>query len=100
MDGVFCCVQLKFHRDAGQRNGVAQRNQFPGALGTLNRRDTRHAEHVAFFCAALLDHLKRFRLHENRADRFRDAVGFGFFADVNHVGLAPFIKMRECIAHG
>ena len=99
MHGVVRGIQLELHGDAGQRYGMAQRNQFPGAFSALDGGNARHAEHIALFGVALLHHREGRRLHNYAAHGPRHTMGFGFFADVNHVGLAPFIEMREWIVH-
>lgn len=57
------------------------------------------AEHIAFLGGARHDQCQRFRLHLNASTCHGHAVGRGFAAHVDHVGLALGIKMGEC-CHG
>lgn len=98
MDGIWFCY-LEFHANFSQADGVAQRDQIGTAFCTLNGGNTGDAEDVAFFYIALHDHRQRLRQHADAASGAGDAVGFGFIADIYHVGLSGGIEVGE-LAHG
>ena len=101
MNGMLFGINLEFDRNPGQGDRVAQRDQISGALGTLNRGDTSDTEHITFLCRAALNQCQRFRPHKNTAGRSGLSAGFGFFTDIDHMGLAFGVKMSKGIGgHG
>ena len=79
---------FKFDSNAGQCQGVAQRDQVAGFLGGHDAGDAGDAQHIAFLGGARFDQREGFGLHFDAAGGHGDAVGGGFGADVHHVGLA------------
>ena len=85
--------------DARERQRMAERDQLGGALGRLDRRDARDAEHVAFLRAAAANERQRRGLHRDPAAGARDAPRHALSRDVDHVRLTRRVemgKMRLC----
>ena len=95
VDGVLFLVDGEIGSNAGQRNRMAERNQVAGSFRGLNGRDTGDAEDVAFLGGAAADEGQRFGAHENAAGGSGNTGGFGFGADIDHVGLAGAIEMSQ-----
>lgn len=72
---------------------MTERNQLGGALGALNRGNSRDAEHIPLFAVALLDGLERGWLHANAAGCDGDPVGFLLATNIDHMGLALGVEM-------
>ncbi len=90
-------VEREFNADAGKRERVRERNQVGCALGALDGGNARNAQHIAFLGGARGYHLKGCALHSDAAARARDSMGFIFGADIDHLGLAACIEVRECL---
>jgi hypothetical protein len=89
-------INDKFDRHAGDGQRVAQGNQVAGFFGSLNARNARNAQHVAFLGVATLDQGQRRWQHDDapRGDAY--AFGVGFVSHIHHVGEALCVKVCEC----
>ena len=74
---------------------MAQRDEVAGLFGGHDGGDAGYAQHVAFFCGAVLHNRQGFGLHGDEAFGDCNAVGGGLGAYVNHMGLALGIKVGE-----
>jgi hypothetical protein len=72
---------------------VAQGDQFGGAFGCLDCRDTRYAQDIAFFAGTRLDHAQGIRLHHDPSACTGEPVRLQFFSNIYHVRLALGIEM-------
>lgn len=76
---------------------MAKRDEFGGALGSLNGGDACHAQNIAFVGSAFEYPVKRCRQHTDRAGGNCHPVCLGFFPDIDHVGLALGVEMSEFV---
>ena len=90
-------VGFKFDSYPGQRDRMAKRDEFGGAFGPLNGRDACHAQNIAFLGTAFEYPLKCRRQHTDGAAGNGHPVRLGFFSDIDHVGLALRVEMREFV---
>src|SRR6185295_8622109 len=88
-------VVFELHRNPRDRDRVRERQQVGSALRRLDRCHARHAQHVALVRAALDHHAKSRRPHADAPRGDRNAVRFALRADVDHVGAAFVVEMRE-----
>lgn len=88
-------VDPEFDGNPGQRDRMTERDQFARALGGLNGRDARNADHVAFAGGTLADEVQRFRAHMYRTAGARQPPGFAFCSDVDHMGLACAVEVSK-----
>ena len=88
-------VRGDIQRDLRQRQRMAQRDQFRGALCRHDAGDARGAEHVALLGIAGDDQLERRLAHDDAAFGHRDAFGRGLFRDVDHPRFAPGVDVGE-----
>src|SRR5258706_2735428 len=88
-------VEAEIRVDARERDRVRERNQLRGALGRLDRRDARDAEHVALGRAAFDHHAEGRRPHRDAARRHSDPVCLVLGAHVHHAGAALAVEMRQ-----
>lgn len=92
-------VKFGLYVDRGQRNVVAQRNQFGCSFGRHNASNLGYGQNIALGHGIRNDQLSNFSANENCC--FCDSYSFGGFlvADIDHVGFAILIDVRE-IAFG
>ena len=97
MNGVFCFIDDEIGGDTSQGDGVAEWNQFTGALGGLNGGNAGDAEYVTFFGISVANQRQGFRLHGDGAGGTGDAGGFGFAADIHHMCLPGLVEMGQIL---
>lgn len=98
-DGPIRLIQFEVDRDLGQRQRVTQRDQIRRPLRPLDRGDAGDAQHIAFLGGAVAHQRECRGQHVDEAGGDGDAVGDGFVADVDHVGLSGGIEVGE-VRHG
>ena len=81
--------------DLGQRERMAERDQFVRLLRRHDAGDARGAEHVALLGVALEHEIERLRAHHHAAFRDGDALGRGLVRHVHHAGFAALAEMGE-----
>lgn len=94
-DRVRAFVDFEFDRNAGDRQGMAQRNQVGRSLGGLDGRDTGNPQHIAFFCLAFDDQGQGLWQHTDTTCGTGHPMGDRLAPDVHHVGLPFGVKMGE-----
>jgi hypothetical protein len=92
---VLCAGSFKFNSNAGQCQGVAQRDEVAGLLGRHDAGDAGNAQHVALFGGAGFDEGQGGGQHFDAAAGHGHAVGGGLGGHVDHVGLALGVKVGE-----
>ncbi len=92
-------MQREFQCHAGKRQRMAQGDQIAGFFGGLDACNAGDAEHVSLFGRAGFDESQGGCLHVDTSRGNGNASGAGLGADVDHMGLAPSIKMGQRI-HG
>jgi hypothetical protein len=85
----------ELHAHATEGDRVAERNQFPGALGGLDRRHPRHRQHIPLGGAALQHQGQGGRLHADESLSGGLAGGGGPIAHLHHVHLAGGIEVTQ-----
>src|SRR5207237_6703499 len=85
----------ELHDDVCKRQRMRQRNELGSALRRLNRRDARHAEHVALTGRSFADQSQSLGKHGDASARTRDAPRRVLLSDVDHVRLSGGIKMGK-----
>ena len=88
-------VRLEVDGDAGQGDGVAEGDERRRLLGGHDACDAGRREGIALLKLAGDDERERLRLHDDAADGSRLAAGGGLGADVDHVGVAGGVEVRE-----
>ena len=92
-------INGELDRDARERQRVAQRNEFRGPLGGLDRGDPRHAQHVALALAPAVDQRQRRGLHQDPAADAGDTFGYILVADIDHVRLTGRVEVGKMRLH-
>jgi beta-barrel assembly-enhancing protease len=96
-DGRSGCIDGEFDRDPCQRDGVAEWNQVTGTLGGLDGGDAGDPQYVTLLGIACAYQRQGFGFHADTPGRAGNALGFGLGTDIDHVGLAGGIEMREVV---
>src|SRR5215468_2679845 len=74
---------------------MRERDELGRPLCRLDRRDSRHAEHVAFRGRSCLDEGERGGLHRDGTGGAGDPGRLGLFSHIDHAGRTLFVEMRE-----
>src|SRR6185295_3735369 len=82
-----------------QGEGMGQWGEFMRALGSHDAGKTGGGDHVAFLGVAGSNQRQRRPPHLDGTLGNRDAVGYRLSADVDHVGGAGFVDMRQPPRH-
>jgi hypothetical protein len=90
-------IRLEIDGDARQRQWMTQGNQVAGPFRRHDRSDAGNAQHVAFFRGAGDDQLQGLGLHADGAGGHGNAVGVVLGGDVDHVGLAGGVEVRQVV---
>lgn len=89
----------KLDGNAGERQRVAQGNEFAGFLGRHDGGNAGDAQHIAFFGGPAFNQGACAGQHFNAAGGNGDALGAGFVGHVYHVGQALRVEVGE-LGHG
>src|SRR3989442_16034642 len=81
----------------GEREWMAQRNQFRSLLSRLNTRDASHFQRIAFRQRLFTEELYRAGRHLDECFCARGPYRLRLFSDVNHARAALFVQMRQLI---
>ncbi len=95
MNGRLQLVDFEFHRHPRDRQRMAQRHQITGALGAHDGGNSCYAENIAFASIAFKNNSQGFRLHDDGAGSYGNAVRVRLAAHVHHVGLTGRVEMGE-----
>ena len=74
---------------------MTQRNQLPGALGRLNRRNTSHSQDITFGRLSLQHQVQDLRLHADVAFRYGATFGAGSITHFHHVHLTTGVEVAQ-----
>ena len=88
-------ADLEVDVDAGERELMAQRDQFAGPLGGLDAGHPRGRQRVALRQAACGDQRHDLGRRHQRSGRDRGASGDRLRGDVDHVGRAAFVEVGQ-----
>ena len=95
IDRIRLADNLKLHCHSRQADGMTEGNQIGRTLRPLNRRNPCHADDISLPRRSIEDSGQGDRLHGDAPTRDCNPVRFGFFADIDHVGSATGIEVRE-----
>ena len=79
--------------DMGERHGMAQWDEFGCFLGGHDAGDPGNPKDIALFMSTIHNQGQRIRLHGDAAPGHGHAAGGGLGADIDHMGLAPAVKV-------
>ena len=78
---------------------MAQGDQFPGALCSLNGGDSCGCKQVTLGSLAVADQLEGGGIHTNRADGVSFTSRGGPVSDIHHVHVALIVQVGEVVVH-